>query len=113
MNSHPLEPQSLAVLGHWRLGRPLPPKGCPHPCCTALSAVLGPTYQHQLHRELDGVAVEGDADALVDSQSHHGGEEQQDAGRVRFGESYAVVNYVLKEENDCRGFLRDVTAAEI
>jgi hypothetical protein len=64
-----------------------------------LSVVLGPTYQQQLHGELDRVAVEGNADALVDSQSHHRGDEQQDAGRVRFGESYAVVNYVLKEEN--------------
>lgn len=57
------------------------------------------TYQKQLHGELDGVAVEGNADALVNSQSHHSSEEQQDAGGVGFGESYAVVNYVLKEED--------------
>lgn len=65
----------------------------------ALFVILGPTYQQQLHGELNGVPVEGDADAFVDSQSHDSSEEQQDAGRVRFGESYAVVNYVLKEEN--------------
>ena len=57
------------------------------------------TYQEQLHGELNGVAVEGNAYALVDSQSHHSGEEEQDAGGVGFGESDAVVNYVLKEEN--------------
>lgn len=60
---------------------------------------LRDTYQEQLHGELDGIAVEGDADALVHSQSHYSSEEQQDAGGVRFGKSYAVVNYVLKEEN--------------
>lgn len=43
--------------------------------------------------------VEGNAYALVDSQSHHRGEEEQDTGGVGFGESDAVVNYVLKGEN--------------
>lgn len=80
---------------------------------TAFSVVLGPTYQQQLHGELDGVAVEGDADALVDSQSHHSGEEQQDAGRVCFRERNAVVNYVLKEENISEVSLGGVTAVEL
>lgn len=104
--------ESLGVPGRWRPAGRCLPRAAPH-LYRALSVALGPTYQQQLHGELDGVAVEGNADALVDSQSHHGREEQQDAGRVRFWESYAVVNYVLKEENDCGGFLRDVTAAEI